>query len=151
MKLHIDTFSRCRCRNYAVTLLGWLFAATMWGTTISPAIAQTVIGSHVLASSPYAIAINQITNRTYVTHGTSVTVIDGATNTASTIAVGGALRGLAVNPATNRIYVVNNTGNSVAVIDGANNTVISTITVGTAPQAIAASACTVDSVRRTYT
>ena len=110
MKLHIDTFSRCRCRNYAVTLLGWLFAATMWGSTISPAIAQTVIGTHGLALSPYAIAINQITNRTYVTHGDSVTVIDGA-----------------------------------------NNTVISTITVGTAPQAIAASACTVDPVRRTYT
>lgn len=94
--------------------LGWTLLASLWLAISSPAIAQTVIGTHALASSPYAIAINQITNRTYVTHGGSVTVIDGATNTASTIAVGGALRGLAVNPATNRIYVVN-WGHSVKV------------------------------------
>src|SRR5260370_37267375 len=56
-----------------------------------------------------------------------VTVIDGATNTTTTVAVGTGPAALAVNPVTNKVYVANNGGNNVAVIDGATNT---TSTVG---------------------
>ena len=43
----------------------------------------------------------------------------------------------AVNPVTNRIYVANNTANTVSVIDGASNSVIATLeTGGGAPCAI---------------
>jgi YVTN family beta-propeller protein len=57
-----------------------------------------------------------------------VSVIDGATNTVTaTIPVGNSPFGLAVNPATNTIYVGNGLDDTVSVIDGANNTVTATI------------------------
>lgn len=40
---------------------------------------------------------------------------------------------LAVDPLTNRIYVANFTSNTVSVIDGATNTVITNVPVGTTP------------------
>ncbi len=38
--------------------------------------------------------------------------------------------GVAVNPATNRIYVANSGANSVTVINGSTDSVITTITTG---------------------
>src|SRR3990170_3985489 len=48
----------------------------------------------------------------------------------STISIGGHLTGVGVNSSTNRIYVTNLQAGTVSVIDGATNTVISTISVG---------------------
>ena len=48
----------------------------------------------------------------------------------STISVGTAPVGVGVNSSTNRIYVANYNSNSVSVIDGSANTVVSTISVG---------------------
>ena len=48
---------------------------------------------------------------------------------------------IAVNPATNKIYVVNNGPNTVTIIDGATNTT-ETVPVGTAPVAIAVNTVT---------
>ncbi len=44
---------------------------------------------------------------------------------------------MAVNPITNRIYVANNGGGRVSVIDGAENTVIDTVGVGNDPWGVA--------------
>ena len=44
----------------------------------------------VAAGTPYAVAVNPVTNKIYVanTGGSNVTVIDGATNATTTVAVG---------------------------------------------------------------
>jgi YVTN family beta-propeller protein len=52
----------------------------------------------------------------------------------ATIGVGGGPRAVAVDPATNTIYVANNYSDTVSVIDGATNTVTATIAVGAGPE-----------------
>ena len=44
---------------------------------------------------------------------------------------------VAVNPATNKIYIPNDDSNNVIVIDGASNSVIKTVAVGTSPYFLA--------------
>ena len=71
-------------------------------------------------------------------------MIDGATNSTTSVTVGDSPFDVSVDPATDNIYVVNTCGNnitcgnvgSVSVIDGANNSVAS-VAVGKAPGAIA--------------
>ena len=73
-------------------------------------------------SGPEGIAVNPTTNRVYVanTSDSSVTVIDGATDTVlATVRTGSYCQAVAVNPTTNKIYVANNYAHSVTVIDGA--------------------------------
>jgi YVTN family beta-propeller protein len=59
-------------------------------------------------------------NKIYVanTASHSITVIDGKTNSASTLGVGQGPIGLAVDPLTNRAYVANRDSNSVTVLGG---------------------------------
>ncbi len=74
----------------------------------------------------------------YLVHSTSnsVTVINGATNSTTTIATGLYPYSLAVNPATNKVYVVNVPGNNVTIIDGATNST-TTVNVATNPTIVA--------------
>ena len=65
-----------------------------------------------------------------------MTVIDGATNNTTTVAVGSSPEAIAVNPNTNQIYVANTGSNNVTVIDGATNNT-TTIPTGTEPLALA--------------
>ena len=70
----------------------------------------------------------------------SVSVIDGVTNTVTaTISVGSGADpyGVAVDQATDSVYVTNSAASSVSVIDGATNTVTATITVGAALYGVA--------------
>lgn len=60
-----------------------------------------------------------------------------AQNAVVTDAVGAYPAGIALNPATNTIYVTNYDSNTASVINGAKNTVIAAIPVGNHPQAIA--------------
>ena len=91
------------------------------------------------ARGPRALTVNEATNEIYVANQWSrnVTVIDGATNSTTTVtdpnANGLLTYSVALNPVTNKIYVVNNDflgsnqqGN-VTVIDGATKTT-STVT-----------------------
>ncbi|HZR28696.1 MAG TPA: Ig-like domain repeat protein [Terriglobales bacterium] len=86
--------------------------------------AQKVTTTVTTGTNPFAVAVNPVTNKTYVVNKASnnVTVIDGATNTTATVTTGTTPVAIAVNPATNKIYVANSGGNSVTVIDGATNT-----------------------------
>ena len=80
-----------------------------------------------------AVAVNPVTNKIYVANSSgTVTVIDGATNTTTTVAAGTAPIAVAVNPVTNKIYVANQGSNNVTVIDGATNTT-TTVAAGTTP------------------
>ena len=85
-----------------------------------------------VVASPIGIAINEITNRIYVTNSTvgRISVINGAsTNVTDTIPVGTTPEHIAVNKVTNRIYVVNVGSSNISVIDGATNTEIDLITI----------------------
>ena len=81
--------------------------------------------------NPVEVAVNQVTHTIYVGNGgeNTVSVIRGATcnathtsgcgQTAATVTVGNNPLGVAIDQATNTIYVANSGENTVSVIDGA--------------------------------
>src|SRR5258706_201998 len=72
--------------------------------------ARVVIATVPVGSGPDGVGVNATTNRIYVANfgGSSVSVIDGATNTVfATVGVGNNPEGVSVNETTNRIYVAN--------------------------------------------
>jgi YVTN family beta-propeller protein len=93
----------------------------------------SVIATIPLGSSPYAVAVNENTNRIYVTHydSNTVSVIDGNTNTVvATVPVISAPNSIGINSVTNKIYVSNgNGGSALSVIDGNTNTVVAEVLV----------------------
>ncbi len=127
-----------------------------------PAVAQVVVATVPAGEQPVGVAVNAATNNAYVGNVScdlfsppcsgpgTVTVINGANNNTTTVNVGVAPVAVAVNPATNTIYVANSCGSdltcqsagTVTVINGANNTITTTVTVGYAPYAIAVNAVT---------
>jgi YVTN family beta-propeller protein len=105
-----------------------------------------VIDTVDVGGSPIDVAVNPDTNRIYVgtitevqeTFRSAVSVIDGTTNQViDTFDLGSGVAGVsgvavAVNPSTNRIYVITNIIDSrgagvITVIDGTTNTVIATV------------------------
>src|ERR1039457_5560394 len=130
------------------------------------AVAQVVIATVPVGSSslglPVGIAVNSVTNKTYVANTScpgsyrncpsagTVTVIDGATNQTTTVNVGVAPTAVAVNPVTNKIYVANFCGNdlncasagTVTVIDANNNNSTTTVNVEVFPYALAVNSVT---------
>lgn len=70
------------------------------------------------------LAVNPITNKVYALDelGGRVTIV-GADGTTSTVAVGARPQYIAVDPASNRVYVANNDSNSsITILDGATDT-----------------------------
>ena len=120
----------------------WLLALAVAFVPL-PARAQTLVSTVPTGFMPVALAINSVTNKIYVanTNSNTVTVIDGATNSAVTVPVGWAPQAVAVDSAINKIYVANANSNTVTVIDGTNNAT-STVEVGGEPLAIAANPVT---------
>ena len=135
-----------RCASYVASRgLTTIFLGTLLvGTNATPTQAQTVVTTVASGPNPVAVAVNETTNMVYVADyalGT-VTVINGATNTPTTIQTGGtnASMDLAVNATTNTVYALNEgtdvdnapfgcvlTPGFVAVINGATNSVTKTI------------------------
>jgi YVTN family beta-propeller protein len=109
-----------------------------------PALAAGITATLPTGATPYAMAANPVTNKTYVAKrsGSSVTVIDGATHATTTVAVGSTPYSLGVNAATNSVYVANFNSDSVSVIGGSNDTVIAAIPVGARPLAVAVNTLT---------
>ena len=123
----------------------------------------TVVDGATLATStvtvgyyPGVVLIDQVTNKIYVMNscGTSqdcfingttapgtVTIIDGATNSVQTIAVGTTPIAVGVNAATNQIYVANYQSGSVTIVDGTTNET-TTVSLATSPNTIAVDAAT---------
>jgi YVTN family beta-propeller protein len=100
--------------------------------------ADWVTKTVAVGKTPYALAVNPVTNKIYVANkdSNSVTVIDGATNSTTTVAVDSLPYAVAVNPVTNKIYVANRGSDTVTVIDGATNSTTS-VAVGHWPWAVA--------------
>ena len=96
-----------------------------------------------------------MTNKIYVANqcgdanchsNSTLTVIDGATNNTATVNVGVIPWSVAVNPVTNKIYVVNHcqdcqSGGAVTVIDGATNST-QAVSVGAYPGYVAVNSVT---------
>ena len=62
--------------------------------------------------------MNPTTNKIYVANwDSSLTVIDGATNVAATVAAGPHSLAVAINPVTNKVYVANSGNGTVTVVD----------------------------------
>ncbi len=97
------------------------------------------LGEWTVGAGASELAIDQGRARAYVTNrlGNSVTAVDLTTGVTTTIPVGLAPLGLAVNTVTNRIYVANSGSDSVSVISGATLMVIGTLPVGAAPHFVA--------------
>ena len=115
----------------------------MWGSSLvevvsaSGHIYQTEIPA-VYSDERGGIAVNTVTNKIYVPDvGASgvVAVIAGSSDTllVNIPAGGNGPIGAAVNTATNRVYVTNQNDNTLTVIDGATNTIVNTVPVGTSP------------------
>ena len=139
--------------------------ANAWQSAASQAVIATRgAGSDI----PQSLVINPVTNMTYVLiladgyggEHNSVEVIDGNNNIVAGIQAGfndgdyGGPVGIAVNPATNKIYIVNFCGNdpycndpgTVTVIDGSTNNT-TTVTVGYLPYGVAVNSVTEQSLR----
>ena len=85
--------------------------------------AQQLIATVPVGRNPAGVGVNRVTNKIYVANGRdgTVTVIDGNTNSTTTVTLTGTPSRVAVNDVTNQIYVL--TWNTLAVIDGATNNV----------------------------
>lgn len=99
------------------------------------------------ASGTTADAANPVTHRLYVTSDTGTTgtlsVFDDSTNPLiTTVPVGTAPEGVAVDTSANVIYVSNRVSNTVSVVDGTTNKVIATVPAGLSPMNIAVDSAT---------
>ncbi len=89
----------------------------------------------------FGLAVNPLTNRLYVSNGSTdkVNVIDGITNEAGAIIeLADFPQGITVNTSTNHIYVAGLKGGNVTVIDGDDNLVLGTVKVGKQPFSLCA-------------
>jgi YVTN family beta-propeller protein len=110
--------------------------------TVIDGATESYLGTATVGSNDstfkHVLVVNSVTNKTYVTNGGDNTVsvihgiIDGANKpprTVNTVATGKHPFAVAVNTVTNRIYVTNN-DNTVTIIDGATDSIINTLAVG---------------------
>jgi YVTN family beta-propeller protein len=107
----------------------------------SPSSSALPIGELV---SRQAVAVNPLTHNAYIA-GTSTDqlyVINGVHHSISTIHTGKDPVAVAVDAASNRVYVVNHGSGTVSVLDGSSNAVLATIPVGSLPFSIAIDAAT---------
>jgi YVTN family beta-propeller protein len=100
---------------------------------------QTGEPSTSLLNATRAIALNATTGKVYAVAPAqdAVSVFDRDKASAAIVKVGKSPVALAINEKTNRIYVANNGGGSVTVIDGAHDTVVATVNVGNLPYVLA--------------
>ena len=87
-----------------------------------------------VGTNPIGVVVSPDGSRVYVTNygSNTVSVIDTATDqvTGSPIPVGSGPVGVAVSPDGSRVFVANANSNTVSVIDTANNSLVTTIAVG---------------------
>jgi len=115
--------------------------------------AQAVTATVAAGTAPEAVAANTVTNKIYVANfkSSNVTVIDGATNSTTTVPAIAAGRpvAVAVNELTNKIYVaslgsliVGGITSGITVIDGATNTATTITDPNGWPRALAVNSVT---------
>ena len=116
----------------------WLgLSATAWAKP--QATSPSIQPSTSLLNATRAIALNAKTGKVYAIDRTqdAVAVFDREKKAAVNVKVGKDPVALAINEATNRIYVANNGDGSISVIDGAKDVVAATVNVGQLPYVLA--------------
>lgn len=138
---------------YGVASTSFCFSLWFVLTITGGLSAQTVVDTVNIGANPGPIAVNPVTNKIYVANTVpagegaagSVTVIDGVTDSTSTISLSEGIADIAVNSATNKIYVAScgdlACDGFVAVIDG-NTNGVTWVTVGTGPTGVAVNSVT---------
>ena len=121
-----------------LTLTLFLFSAVFINAAFasSDPIITTISGFNL----PYGVAVNEVTDKIYVTNygSNSVLVINANTDAiTSYIPVGTNPYRLDVDESANRIYVANYNSGTISVINGATDTVITTIPVSAKPFGVA--------------
>jgi YVTN family beta-propeller protein len=86
----------------------------------------------------WGMAVDEAAGKIYVTRAgkAELAIVDEASGTVTNMATGATPCTVAVNPATNLIYVVNHEDHAVTVIDGAQAKILATVKVGEKPQGI---------------
>ncbi|MDZ4169833.1 MAG: Ig-like domain-containing protein [Coriobacteriia bacterium] len=86
---------------------------------------------------PAGIAVNEVTNKTYVAYpsSNSVAIIDGVTNSVTSIGVGLRPTAVAVDTRANRIFVANYGSGTLSIIDGTTY-YVRTVPVGDSPTGV---------------
>ena len=97
---------------------------------------NTGSGGTLTDSDPVAITVRDLG-----AFSANLDVVTPSVRTAA-LAVGTNPYGVDVNTTTNRVYVANNVGNSVSVIDGATDAIIATIPVGATAKGLAVNSVT---------
>lgn len=89
-----------------------------------------------------ALALNSSTHTAYVlaprASQPSLVVVDDSTNKVkATVNLSGNPDALAVNPATNMVYIANSYANTVSVLNGSTNAIVAAVSVGNYPTLVA--------------
>ncbi|MDA4136698.1 MAG: YncE family protein [Thaumarchaeota archaeon] len=103
------------------------------GTTLAlnPQTLATV--AKIPTPSPYAVAVNSVTDRVYVSQGQggSLSVIDGSNNNvAATVGGLGTPYALAVDEEQNLVFAADTGGNTLWIVNGSNNAVAAHLAMG---------------------
>jgi YVTN family beta-propeller protein len=85
------------------------------------------------------MAVDEAAGKLYVTRAgkAELATVDETSGSVTNIATGATPCAVAINPATNLIYVANHEDDSVTVLDGTQSKVLATVKVGEKPQGIA--------------
>ena len=112
--------------------------------TVIDGASNTAVANVVLTAYFSVIGVNPVTHTVYggsagsaCPPACSLTAIDESTNSTVAVAGGTSPTAVGVNPATNTIYLANGGSGEVTVINGANNSVATTVSVGATPVAVA--------------
>jgi YVTN family beta-propeller protein len=95
---------------------------------------NSVVSTVLVGSNAAFVTVNPNTNKIYVVDASGIEVIDGSTNSVTSV-ISGSYVALGVNPNTDKIYAINKSS-TVSVIDGSTNNVVDTIPVGSNPEGI---------------
>ncbi|MCD4853047.1 FG-GAP-like repeat-containing protein [Arthrobacter sp. AK01] len=96
-------------------------ALLLAGIPAVPAEADVITDTLGVGPNGHDVAVNALTNTVYVATEDGLTIVNGATHAITKVNTGGTADAVAVNEATNKIYVgnrVTSPGGSVAVVDG---------------------------------
>jgi YVTN family beta-propeller protein len=87
----------------------------------------------------WGMAVDEAAGKLYVTRAgkAELATVDETSGSVTNIATGATPCAVALNPATNLIYVANHEDDSVTVLDGTQSKVLATVKVGEKPQGIA--------------
>lgn len=126
-----------------------VYAGSTSGVVVIDTATDTVVTT-VPFPNAYTVAVHPDATRVYATDGgSSVAVIDAATNTlTTTVSIGPptiGLWGITVHPDGTRVYTTSDGSAGMAIIDTASNAAIGTIPAGTSSTAIAVIPQTVES------